>query len=50
MTRQSLMVLLVSVIALSGCAGSAAHKVVTSHTAADRTMNCEAIETEILET
>ena len=45
-----MMVLLVAVIALSGCAVSAAHKVVTSHTAADRTMNCEAIETEILET
>ena len=35
---------------LGGCAGSASHKVVSSHTAGDEAMSCPQIEAEIVKT
>lgn len=52
MKRQSLLLStgIIAAVALSGCAGSAAHKVVTANQAGDHIMTCDAIDTEIIKT
>ncbi len=41
---------IILIIILSGCAGSASHKVLTANQANDDAMNCQAIEAEIIKT
>lgn len=48
--RNEILLLTACVGILSGCAGSASHKVVTAHTASDESLSCSQIESEIIKT